>query len=121
MTSMHLAAAGAALLLIATAAACNPERKQECERFSAATKPLADGTPSADAVERVRAQVEGLNLQDQTLGIYAKNYAQTLTVLANTLRLQNDPDAPYGTEDVIKTRLKAARTDADDIARYCAQ
>ncbi|HEY4015523.1 MAG TPA: hypothetical protein VGM06_19400 [Polyangiaceae bacterium] len=121
MSSMHLAAAGAVVLLLAAASACDPERKQECEHFSAAMKPLDQGTPSADAVDRVRTQVERLNLQDQTLGIYAKNYTQTLTVLASTLRLKADPGAPDGTDDVIKTRLKAARTDADDVTRFCAE
>jgi hypothetical protein len=121
MTSMHLAAAGAAALIVAATGACNPERKQECERFSAAMRPLEQGTPSADLVDGVRAQVERLNLEDQTLTIYAKNYVQTLTVLASTLRLKSDPDAPDGTDDVIKTRLQSARTDADDLAHYCAQ
>jgi hypothetical protein len=121
MTSMHLAIAGAALLLLAATSGCNPERKQECERFAAAMKPLEQATPSAEDVDRVRAQIEGLKLGDQTLGIYAKNYVQTLTVLASTLRLKNDPEAPDGTDDVIKTRLRAARTDADDVARYCAE
>ncbi len=114
---------GAAVVFVvgALAFACNPERKLECDRFVSTMKPIDDGVPSADAVDRVRAEVERLNLQDQPLHIYATNYAQTLTVLSSTLRLQADPQAPDGTDDVIKTRLKAARTDAEDVARYCSQ
>jgi hypothetical protein len=104
------------------ALACNQERRQECDRFLAAMKPLEEGTPTPEAVDRVRQDVEGLNLQDQPLHIYATNYTQTLTVLASTMRLNADPAAaPDGTIDVIRTRLKAARTDREDVARYCAE
>jgi hypothetical protein len=102
-------------------AACNQERKQECEKFLAAMKPLDEGAPSADSVDRVNKEVEALNLQDQPLQIYATNYRNTLTVLSNTLRLSADPSAPDGTDDVIKTHLREARADHEDVRRYCAQ
>ena len=100
---------------------CNPERKQECERVVAAMKPLDQGSPSAEAVESAIKEVSALNLQDQPLSIYATNYQKTLVVLASTLRLRADPSAPDGTDDVIKQRLKEARTDSEDVQRYCAQ
>jgi hypothetical protein len=102
-------------------AACNPERKQECDRFLTAMKPLDDPSPSAEVVDRVSREVDTLNLQDQPLRIYATNYKNTLTVLSSTLRLRSDPSAPDGTDDVVKARLKEARTDSQDVARYCAQ
>ena len=109
-----------ALGAIATAA-CNPERRQACDKFLAAMKPLDEGSPTAELVDRVREDVASLNLQDQPLRIYADNYRNTLTVLGNTLRLKADPAAPDGTDDVIKMRLKEARTDRDDVRRYCEQ
>ncbi|HXN33439.1 MAG TPA: hypothetical protein VN894_16335 [Polyangiaceae bacterium] len=102
-------------------ASCNQQRKQECDKFLAAMKPLDEGTPSAEVVDRVRQDVQALNLEDQPLHIYATNYQNTLTVLSSTLRLKADPSAPDGTDEVIKTHLKEARTDRDDVGRYCAQ
>ncbi len=103
------------------APSCNQQRKQECDKFLGAMKPLDDGMPTAEVVERVRQEVQALNLEDQPLHIYATNYQNTLTVLSSTLRLKADPSAPDGTDEVIKTRLKEARTDSDDVRRYCAQ
>jgi hypothetical protein len=100
---------------------CNPQRKQECDKFLGAMKPLDEGSPTADVVDRVRQEVQALNLEDQPLHIYATNYENTLTVLSSTLRLKEDPSAPDGTDDVIKARLKEARTDSEDVRRYCAQ
>jgi hypothetical protein len=100
---------------------CNPERKAECQQLMAAMKPVSDSVPTADGVESAKASVAAIKFEDQTLGVYAKNYSQTLTVLSTTLRLKSDPDAPEGTEDVIKRNLAEARTDAQDTARYCAQ
>ncbi|MGA7123175.1 MAG: hypothetical protein WBY94_23950 [Polyangiaceae bacterium] len=114
----------AAMAIVAGALAvggCNAQRRQECDRFVAAMKPLDDGTPTADLVDHVHQDVQALNLEDQPLHIYATNYQNTLTVLASTLRLKADPSAPDGTDDVIKTRLKEARTDSEDVRRYCAQ
>ncbi len=116
--AIHAAAVG---LLGACLCACNAERKAECDAFVAAMKPLDDGIPTADAVDRVQKQVEGLKLTDQALGVYAKNYTKTLTILAGTLRLKDTPEAPDGTNDVIKANLKEARTDKADAVRYCAQ
>jgi hypothetical protein len=112
-------AAAAGAMVVLASLACNDQRKQECERFLAATKPLDRGTPDATLVDSVAAQVEGLKLQDTTLAIYAKNYRATLTVLSNTLELMAGPNAPDGTDEVVAQNLKAARTDAADVARYC--
>jgi hypothetical protein len=103
------------------AASCSQQRKQECDKLLGAMKGLDEGTPSAEVVDRVRQEVQLLNLEDQPLHIYASNYQNTLTVLASTLRLKADPSAPDGTDDVIKSGLKEARTDRDDVGRYCAQ
>jgi hypothetical protein len=108
---------GTAPLLVA----CNPERNQECERFLAVMKPLDEPAPSIETVDRVAKDLEAINLQDQPLQIYATNYRNTLTVLSNTLKLQKDPSAPDGTDDVVKTHLKEARADSQDVRRYCAQ
>jgi hypothetical protein len=112
-------AAGATLAVV-TSVACNDQRKQECDRFLAAMKPLEKGTPTVEVVDSVAKQVEALHLQDATLAIYAKNYQATLVVLSNTLKLKASPSAPDGTDAVVQRNLKAARTDAEDAQRYCA-
>ena len=117
-----LAAAGC-LLWLGSAVGCNAQRKQECDAFLAATAPLQEGTPSDETVDRVHDSVSALELQDQPLHEYATNYKNTLEVLSGTLKLKAGagPDGPpVGTEDVIKKNLKEARTDRDDVARYCA-
>ncbi|MDP9151889.1 MAG: hypothetical protein M3O36_18355 [Myxococcota bacterium] len=114
------------------APACNAERKQECDKLLAAMTPFepqgSSGSalrraapPTPEEVERVKTEVAALNLQDQPLAIYAENYQKTLTVLASTLQLAATFSAPFGTEDVIHTKLAEARTDRDDVQRYCAQ
>ncbi len=108
------------LALVGALAACNSERKQECDKFLTAIKPLDRGTPSAETVDHVQHEIDTISYEDQPLGIYAKNYSATLSVLSNTLKLQASPSPPDGTDDVIKTNLKEARTDRDDITRYCA-
>jgi hypothetical protein len=72
-------------------------------------------------VDGVSKRVAALQLRDDTLRIYAKNYGGTLTMLSSTIALKASPNAPDGTDDVIKQKLKEARTDASDVARYCAQ
>jgi hypothetical protein len=101
--------------------ACNPERKQECEKFVAVMKPLDEAMPSVETVDQVGKDVDALHLQDQPLTIYATNYKTMLAVLSNTLRLKDDPSAPDGTNDVIKSHLREARTAREDVQRYCAQ
>jgi hypothetical protein len=108
----------------AGATGCNAERKQECDRLLSAMTPLQGDAPSADAVDRVNDGVGAVQFQDQPLAVYAKNYRATLTVLSSTLKLQATagPDGPPdGTADVIKQNLKDARTDYDDVSRYCSQ
>jgi hypothetical protein len=114
-------AAAFVLATLGASIACNSERKAECDRFVEAMKPLDEGVPSPDAVERVQKSVEGLKLEDQPLGVYAKNYAATLTVLSSTLKLKATGAAPDGTDDVIKEKLKEARTDKADTERYCSR
>jgi hypothetical protein len=109
----------AVALSVLAAPACNSERLQECTRFAASIQPIYEGTPSAATVDRVSAELAAMKFEDQPLGIYAKNYQQSLTVLSSTLRLKEGPSAPDGTDDVIKQKLKQARTDREDIQRYC--
>jgi hypothetical protein len=102
---------------------CDPERKQQCDKFIAAMGPMQGQPVTAEVVDRVQSDVAALQLQDEPLREYAKNYKATLTVLSNTLKLKDtaDPDGPpNGTSDVIKAKTKEARTDFDDISRYCA-
>jgi hypothetical protein len=101
--------------------ACNPERKEECEKFLAAMKPLDQGAPTPEAVDRVESAVAAIQFQDQALGVFAKNYRTTLTVLSTTLKLDASPTAPDGTNDVVKAKAKEERTQREDTARYCAQ
>jgi hypothetical protein len=103
---------------------CNEQRKQECDKLLAAMAPLKEGTPTSEVVDKANADVGAMTFQDQPLGVYAKNYEQTLSVLSNTIKLkENAPSAdavPDGTQDVIKKNLAEARTDDADITRYCA-
>ena len=108
----------AALLMIAS---CNPQRQQDCEKFVSTMKDIDEGSPSAATVDRVNQQVQALQLQDQPLQIYAENYRNTLSGLSSSLRLNESSSAPDGTDDVIKSQLKIARTDSRDVQRYCSQ
>ena len=111
----------AAVLVAVAASGCDNERKQECSQFLAAMKPLDEGTPSADTVDSVSTQVAAMKFQDQPLGVYATNYRKTLDVLSSTIKLKASGSAPDGTDDVIKKNLKEARTDKEDVKRYCSQ
>ncbi len=85
--------------------------------------PVQADPPTPDAVDRANDAVGAIQFQDQPLGVYAKNYRNTLTVLSGTLKLQASagPDGPPdGTNDVIKSNVKEARTDYDDVSRYCS-
>jgi hypothetical protein len=113
-----------AVVLSGALVACNTERKQECEKFLSTTEPIQGDTPSQDTVDRVFQSMDAVQFQDEPLREYAKNYKTTLTILSNTLKLKStasDDGPPVGTEDVIKTNLKEARTDYDDVSRYCSQ
>ena len=112
------------VVLFGALVACNTERKQECEKFLSAMGPIQSDTPTGDTVDRVFQSMDSTQFQDEPLYEYAKNYKATLTVLSNTLKLKANagPDGPPdGTDEVIKTNLKEARTDFDDVSRYCAQ
>jgi hypothetical protein len=106
---------------------CNEERQRACNALVLAMKPIEapEGgekvIPPREAVAAVEKQVESLKLEDQPLRIYAENYLKTLAVLSNTMDLKSSSSPPDGTDDVIKKNLKEARTQADDVKRYCAQ
>jgi len=53
---------------VLSVAACNGELKEECGKFLAAMKPLDQGTPSAETVDRVVSEVGAIQFQDQPLG-----------------------------------------------------
>ncbi len=118
MSPVRLALAIAA---IGPLAHCNPQRGQECDKFLSTIKPLDDGMPTVELVDRVHQEMDAIKFDDNPLSIYAKNYTDRLSVLSGTLRLQASPEPPDGTDDVIKNKLKEARTDRTDVARYCAQ
>jgi len=109
-----------ALALPLALLACDDVRKQECERFVAAMKPLDEGTPSSATVDGVIKQIDAMTFQNQPLGVYQKNYRKTLEVLVGTLKLKEGGSPPDGTDAVIKQNLKDARTAREDVARYCA-
>lgn len=109
------------ILALGGLCACSAERAKECDELMSTIKPLDEGVPSADIVDRVHQQLNAAKWDDQPLSIFAKNYADRLSVLSGTLRLSTEANAPDGTDQVIKTKLKEARTDSTDIARYCAQ
>jgi hypothetical protein len=105
-------------------AGCDSQRKQDCAKFLPAMSGMETGVPSVETVNQVLTSVGGIQFADEPLKEYATNYKNTLTVLSNTLNLKSSagPDGPPdGTEDVIKQNLKEARTDFDDISRYCSQ
>jgi len=110
-----------ALLALLLPAGCDDTRKQDCDKLLTAMKPLDQGIPTADTVDSVMRQVGAIKFQYQPLSIYGDNYRGTLTVLFNTLRLKASGQAPDGTDDIIKQKLKEARTDKDDVQRLCLQ
>jgi hypothetical protein len=114
-------AAVATLAGFLSLASCNPQRQQDCEKFVSTMKEIDEGTPNAATVDRINKAVEALQIQDQPLQIYAENYRNTLSGLSSSLRLNESPSPPDGTDDVIKNQLKVARTDSRDVQRYCSQ
>ncbi len=117
LLALALAAGSGAVLSLA----CDDTRKGECVKFLAAVKPLDEGTPSLETVQRVQKDLAATTFKDTPLDVYAKNYAAKLTVLSNTLALKAGPEPPDGTDAVIKLNLKNARTDREDVQRYCSQ
>jgi hypothetical protein len=118
---------GAPLLLAALPGAttgCNTERKQECDKFLSIIKPIDEssvgGGPSSATLDRMNSELSAIHFQDQPLSVYAGNFEHTLTVLSGTTKLKEGPSAPDGTDDLLKTQLKKARTDRDDLQRYCS-
>jgi hypothetical protein len=117
-SSFRAVLAAAAIL---TGGACDDARKQECDKFLGAMKPLDQGTPTAEQVDGAATQIKAITFQNEPLQIYAKNYLEKLTVLSSTLKLKAGSSAPDGTDDVIKKYLKDARTDRDDVQRFCSK
>ncbi len=107
--------------VLGSLASCNNVRKKECEEFLSAMRPLDQGAPTVEVVDRTRETIEGIQFEDQPLREFARSSKATLTVLSNTLALKDSPSRPDGTHEVIKAQLKAARTAKDDVVRYCSQ
>ncbi len=101
--------------------ACNAERQQECQKLLSTFKSLDQAPPNAEAVGRMHDTLSAASFQDVPLREYSKNAIATLAVLANTLVLQGDPSAPDGTTAVVETKLREARGERDDVARYCSE
>ncbi len=101
--------------------ACNAERQQECQKLLSTFKPLDQAPPTAEAVGRMHDALSAASFQDVPLREYSKNAIATLAVLSSTLVLQGDPSAPDGTTAVVETKLREARGERDDVARYCSE
>jgi hypothetical protein len=101
--------------------ACNTERKQECDKFLSALKPVDEKSPSSATLDRMKSDIAAIHFQDLPLGVYAKNYQQSLTVLVDTTKVKEGSSPPDGTNELLKDELKRARTDRDDINFYCSQ
>ncbi len=114
-------AAALAVGVLGVLSACDTERKKECDQLTPALKPLDDPKPSSDAIGRLRGALEALALEDQPLREYVRTTKGILVVLSSTLVLDEGPLPPDGTDEVVKAKLKEARTVRDDIAHYCAQ
>ena len=132
MKHAGVAIAAAAMLtftgvLLIALSSCSSERAKECETLKAALRPLGDdqasasSAPSADGVARWRQTLDSVSLQDQPLREFAGKLRGVLDVLSSTLALKESPSAPDGTDDVIKSHLKKARTIRADVAHYCAE
>jgi hypothetical protein len=110
-----------AMLALATLAACNVERKQECDQLLSVMKPLGSGPATADPVDHAQAQVAAIQFQDQPLREYASSIRATLTTLSSTLKVKASDSAPDGTDDLVKSKFKELRGENDDVTRYCAE
>jgi hypothetical protein len=113
--------------LVLSVIACDEQRRHDCDALVAAMKPLdaPDGNekivPTLETVDAVKKQVQAMKVGDHTLSIHVQNYAKTLGVLSNTLALKSSSSPPDGTDDVIRRNLKEARSEANDVKRYCAE
>jgi hypothetical protein len=114
-------------LSLALSAACDEQRRRDCDALVVAMKPLdapngnEKALPTLETVDGVKKQVESMKVSDQTLGVHVRNYVKTLGVLASTVALKSSSSPPDGTDDVIRTNLKQARSVANDVKRYCAE
>lgn len=102
-------------------AGCNSERKQECDKLLTALRPMDDSSPTSSTLGRMKSDIAAIHFQDQPLSVYAHNYERSLTMLEATTKLKEGSSPPEGTDELLKTQLKKARTDRDDIKRYCSQ
>ena len=100
---------------------CNATRKQECDQLLSAMKPLVRGAPSLELVDTANRAIAAVQFQDQPLREYAASTKATLSSLTETMRLLAGPTPPDGADDLVKTKLKEARAENDDVTRYCAE
>jgi hypothetical protein len=101
-------------------AGCDGERKRECDQFLATLKPIGEGAPTAAVIGRVREGLSAMAFGDKPLSEHAANVKRTLEVLDNGLTTLEGPSPPDGTDDLVKSKLKEALAERDDVARYCA-
>jgi hypothetical protein len=101
--------------------ACNAERKKECDELASTLTPLDDPTPTSASIGRLRAAIDAQTPGERPLHEYANTLKATLEVLSGTLALKEGPAPPDGTDDVVKAKLKEARTVRDDVTHYGAQ
>ncbi|MGD0675935.1 MAG: hypothetical protein ABSC94_10980 [Polyangiaceae bacterium] len=107
------------LLLVLGAASCNTERKEECEQFLLAMKALEDSPASTEVADRTLTTLASISFKDEPLREYASSTKTTLTVLSNTLKVQASPSPPDGTDELVAAKMKEARGEREDVARYC--
>jgi hypothetical protein len=107
--------------------ACDEQRRRECDALVVAMKPLdahegnEKALPTLETVDGVKKQAESMKVSDHTLTIHVQNYVKILGVLSSTLALKSSSSPPDGTNDVIRTNLQQARSEASDVKRYCAE
>jgi hypothetical protein len=116
-----LVAAAGVVAGCATLSGCDATRKQECDQFLSAMKPLTQGTPSIDVVDTADRTISAIQFQDQPLREYAFSTKTTLHTLSESIRLQTGPAPPDGSDEIVKAKLNEARGEDDDVTRYCAE
>lgn len=106
-------------ILVVALLGCDNTRQQECGQFLSAMKPLAQGTPSQEIVDSAESKISAIQYLDQPLREYALSTKATLHTLSESIRMQNGPSPPDGTDEVVKAKLNEARGEDDDVIRYC--
>jgi|GEM_PF-1888962 hypothetical protein len=119
MKRQFAVALGAGVLAIC--AACNTERKKECDQLISALAPLDDEPLTSASLARLRSAIDAQTLDDQPLHEYASTLKSTLEVLWSTLAVKEEPSPPDGTDDVVKAKIKQAKAARDDVTHYCSE